>query len=49
MFKPYYLLSLLAAFAFGCGDKDPEDTGSTDTAESGDSGDTADSGDSGAE
>jgi hypothetical protein len=38
MFKPYYLLSLLAAFAFGCGDKDSEDTGSEDTAKSEDTG-----------
>ncbi len=40
MFKPYYLLSLLAAFALGCGDKDSDDTGSADTADSEDSGDT---------
>jgi hypothetical protein len=47
MFKPYYMLALLAAFAIGCGDKDSEDTGSEDTSAPTDSGDTADSGDSG--
>ena len=47
MFKPYYALPLLVAFAFGCGDKDSEDTGSEDTSAPSDTADTADSGDSG--
>ena len=46
MFKTYYVLPLMAAFTFGCGDKDAEDTGSEDTAAPADSGDdTGESGD----
>ena len=41
-----YLLTLLAALTFGCGDKD-DDTGAEDTSAPSDSGDTADTGDTG--
>ena len=41
-----YLIPLLAALTFGCGDKD-EDTGAEDTFAPSDSGDTADTGDTG--
>jgi len=43
MFKYTYLLPLMAAFAFGCGDKDSEDSGSEDTSAPADSGDSGDS------